>query len=151
MEMDEEKVNAVLNWLVPVDLKQFQWFLGFANLYHHIIRKHSQVVAALHAITSSNPQVPWAWGSHFFSTVQILLIADPTDDTKIQFTVEVDASDVGVRAILFQKLAGNNKVHPCHFYSRKLSSAEQNYDVDSPHHGGQIGLDIASSHSLDWP
>lgn len=37
--------------------------------------------------------------------------------TKIQFTVEVDASDVGVRAILFPKFAGDNKVHPYHFYS----------------------------------
>lgn len=45
-------------------------------------------------------------------------------NTKIQFTVEVDASNVGVRAILFQTLAGDNKIHPCHFYSRKLSSAE---------------------------
>lgn len=41
--------------------------------------------------------------------------------------MEVDASDTGVGAILSQEQKG--KLHPCAFYSRRLSSAEQNYDV----------------------
>lgn len=43
--------------------------------------------------------------------------------------VEVDASDVGVGAVLSQIAAGDNKLHPCAFFSRRLSPSESNYDV----------------------
>ena len=46
-----------------------------------------------------------------------------------QFSVEVDASITRVGAILSQRLAGDSKVHPCAFYSHRLSPAEQNYDI----------------------
>ncbi|KAJ8333796.1 hypothetical protein SKAU_G00411150 [Synaphobranchus kaupii] len=50
-------------------------------------------------------------------------------DPSHQFTIEVDASDTGVGAILSQRAALDNKLHPCAFFSRRLSSAERNYDV----------------------
>ena len=43
--------------------------------------------------------------------------------------VEVDASDGGVGAVLSQRSAKDNKLHPCAFLSRKLSASERNYDV----------------------
>ena len=36
---------------------------------------------------------------------------------------------MGVGAILSQRSAGDSKVHPCAFYSDRLSPAEQNYDI----------------------
>ena len=44
------------------------------------------------------------------------------------FYVEVDASEVGVGAVLSQG-PSPAKWRPCAFFSRKLSSAERNYDV----------------------
>lgn len=44
-----------------------------------------------------------------------------------QFIVEVDTSDSGVGAVLSQQEEG--KLHPCAFFSRRLSSAERNYDI----------------------
>ena len=46
-----------------------------------------------------------------------------------QFIVEVDDSDSGVGAVLFQPSAPDQKLHPCAFFSRRLSPAEHNYDV----------------------
>lgn len=43
--------------------------------------------------------------------------------------VEVDASDSRVGAVLSQRSPKDNKVHPCAFFPRRLSPAEQNYDV----------------------
>ncbi|XP_019219828.2 uncharacterized protein LOC109204085, partial [Oreochromis niloticus] len=48
-------------------------------------------------------------------------------DLNLQFIVEVDASDAGVGAVLSQRQGG--KLHPCAYFSRRLSSAESNYDV----------------------
>ncbi len=50
-------------------------------------------------------------------------------DPESQFIVEVDASDVGVGAVLSQRSLCDGKVHPCAFFSRRLSPAERNYDI----------------------
>ena len=50
-----------------------------------------------------------------------LYIADP----KGKFVVQTDACDVGLGAILFQQVDGEDR--PISFISRKLTSAEQNY------------------------
>ena len=44
-------------------------------------------------------------------------------------SVEVDASDVGVGAVLSQRAVEDGKLHPCAFFSRRLSPAERNYDI----------------------
>jgi len=41
LEMDPEKVNAVLNWEIPKSIKDIQCFLGFANFYRRFIHKYS--------------------------------------------------------------------------------------------------------------
>lgn len=60
-----------------------------------------------------------------FSSAPILVQLDPSR----QFIVGVDASDLGVGAVLSQRAKSDNKLHPCAFFSKKLSPAEQNYDV----------------------
>ncbi|XP_032364699.1 uncharacterized protein LOC116679100 [Etheostoma spectabile] len=50
-------------------------------------------------------------------------------DSALQFVVEVDASSSGVGAVLSQRSTSDQKLHPCAFMSKKLSPAEQNYDV----------------------
>ncbi|KAI3375465.1 hypothetical protein L3Q82_003782 [Scortum barcoo] len=50
-------------------------------------------------------------------------------DPERQFVLEVDASDVGVGAVLSQQSSENQKLHPCAFFSRRLSLAERNYDI----------------------
>ncbi|KAK3532185.1 hypothetical protein QTP86_009296 [Hemibagrus guttatus] len=50
-------------------------------------------------------------------------------DPDLPFVVEVDASSRGLGAVLSQWHGEPGKLHPCAFYSRKLISAEVNYDM----------------------
>lgn len=60
---------------------------------------------------------------HLFASAPILAQAD----LPLPFVVEVDAADSGVGAVLSQRLDG--KLHPCAFFSRRLTQAERNYDL----------------------
>ncbi len=53
-----------------------------------------------------------------FTSAPIIITPDPEK----QFIVEVDASDVGVGAILSQRSSLDDKVHPCAFYCGSLES-----------------------------
>lgn len=50
-------------------------------------------------------------------------------DPQKQFILEVDASDMGVGAVLSQRSGPNQTLHPCAFFSRRLTPSERNYDV----------------------
>uniref|UniRef100_A0A3P9JFM0 Gypsy retrotransposon integrase-like protein 1 n=1 Tax=Oryzias latipes TaxID=8090 RepID=A0A3P9JFM0_ORYLA len=130
---DPVKVSAVANWETPSSRKQLQRFLGFANFYRRFIRNYSSLAAPLTKLTSVNQPFVWGPEAHnafnklktMFVTAPILIQPDP----QRQFIVEVDASDSGVGAVLSQREEHSGKLKPCAFFSRKLSPAEQNYDV----------------------
>ncbi len=133
ISMDPDKVRAVIEWPVPDSRIALQRFLGFANFYRRFIRNFSQVAAPLTALTSVRSHFTWSEVAQnafdhlkrLFTSAPILITPDPTR----QFIVEVDASDVGVGAILSQRSSRDDKVHPCAFFSHRLTSAERNYDV----------------------
>ncbi|KAK3513653.1 hypothetical protein QTP70_028807, partial [Hemibagrus guttatus] len=60
-----------------------------------------------------------------FTTAPLLVHPNP----ELLFIVEVDASTTRVGAVLSQQQGNPRKLHPCAFFSRKLSLAEVNYDI----------------------
>ncbi|KAK3569622.1 hypothetical protein QTP86_002591 [Hemibagrus guttatus] len=71
---------------------------------------------------------PWeafVWLRTSFTTAPILCHPEPN----LPFIVEVDASSSGIGAVLSQQRGTPEKLHPCAFYSRKLTMAKANYDV----------------------
>ncbi|KAL4007327.1 hypothetical protein ACER0C_001179 [Sarotherodon galilaeus] len=131
LRADPAKVKAVVEWPEPKTRRELQRFIGFANFYRRFIRDFSKVVSPLTQLTS--PKQPFLWSSsaqqafahlkQLFSSAPILIQADLTRP----FVVEVDASDSGVGAVLSQRVEG--KLHPCAFFSQRLTQAERNYDV----------------------
>ena len=103
---DPKKVRAVEEWERPSDRTQLRRFLGFANFYHRFIRGFSRVAAPLSALTSTlhpfswSPEAEAAFSSlkTLFTTAPVLIFPDPGR----QFIVEVDASDIGIGAVLSQ-------------------------------------------------
>lgn len=130
---DPDKVKAVSDWPTPENRKQLQCFLGFANFYRRFIKDFSRVAAPLTRLTSTLRSFSWDGKAeeafcklkNLFSNSPVLIHPDPHK----QFMVEVDASDSGVGAVLSQRSQDDQRLHPCAFFSRRLSSAESNYDV----------------------
>lgn len=135
VEADPEKISAVTDWPIPTSHKQLQRFLGFANFYRKFIYNYSLVVTPLTCLTLF--KIPFVWTQEAdtafcalkerLMSVSVLLQPDPPH----QFVVEVDVSDLGVGAILSQCSPDDQKLHTCAFFSRKLSVAERNYDVEN--------------------
>jgi len=48
--MQKEKVEGVLNWLVPKNVKEVQKFLGLTNYYRRFIKDFEKIVALLHML-----------------------------------------------------------------------------------------------------
>ena len=133
VRMDPSKASAVAEWVTPFTRKQLQWFLGFANFYQRFIKSFSRIVAPLTALTSTVRTFEWTpeaeaafWGLKlWFVLAPILSQPDPS----LQFVVEGDASDTEVGAVLSQRSPSDHKLHPCAFFSRRLTPPERNYNV----------------------
>ncbi|KAK3544289.1 hypothetical protein QTP86_009141 [Hemibagrus guttatus] len=134
VEMDAVKVQAVTEWPAPSMVQELQRFLGFANFYRRFIRNYSSVARPLTSLLRGKPKkLPWTDQAHTaflqlkerFTPAPILKHPDP----ELPFVVEVHASCSGLGAVLSQWHGEPGKLHPCAFYSRKLTVAEGNYDV----------------------
>lgn len=130
---DPAKVQAVAGWPTPTSQKQLQGFLGFANFYCHFLKDFSRAAAPLTKPTSTAQSFAWTTGAEAaFARLKVLFITAPVlshSDPACQFTVKVDTSDVGVGAMFSQGSTGEQKLHPCASFSRRLTPAERNYDV----------------------
>ncbi|KAI2666981.1 Transposon Tf2-6 polyprotein [Labeo rohita] len=134
VEMDPRKVAAVQDWPTPTMVKELQRFLGIANFYRRFIKGYSQINSVLTSLLkgakktitwTSAAQTAFTQLKSAFCTAPVLKHPDPNSP----FIVEVDAATTGVGATLSQWHGDPPILHPCAYFSKKLSSAEQNYDV----------------------
>ena len=50
VEMQKEKVDGVLSWPVPRNIKKVQKFLELANYYKQFIKDFARIAASLHLL-----------------------------------------------------------------------------------------------------
>ena len=50
IEMQKKKVEGVLNWPAPRNVKEVQKFLGLANYYKRFIKDFARIAAPLHML-----------------------------------------------------------------------------------------------------
>jgi len=107
VEMQKEKVEGVLNWPAPKNVKEVQKFLGLANYYRRFIKDFAKIAAPLHTLVRKEQK--WKWEKEqeevfgklkeMFTTEPVLAI--PDIDREIR--VEADALDYATGEVLLLK------------------------------------------------
>jgi transposase InsO family protein len=132
IEVDPEKVERVKEWPVPTNVKEVQAFHGFANYYRQFIEGFSGIAAPLTQLMSKGSKFAWLGDAQeAFEELKRLLLNTPVlqiFDSKKPSTVETDASDYALGAVLSQPGA-DGKLRPVAYHARKLLSAETRYST----------------------
>jgi len=132
IEMEEEKVEGVLNWPIPKMVRDVRKFLGLANYYRQFIKNFATLAKPLNMLTRKDEK--WRWGEDQqkaleqlkgIFTTRPLLVAPNLDK---EFRVEVDASNFATGGILSIKCK-DNRWRLVAYISKSLNEIEHNYEI----------------------
>jgi hypothetical protein len=57
--MDPQKCLAIRKWPTPMNVVEFQSFLGLANFYRRFVKSFSSIASPLYELTAKN--IPFIW------------------------------------------------------------------------------------------
>ena len=103
--VEPDKVQSVLAWPTPTNAKGVRAFLGLAGYYCKFIKGFGGIAAPLHKLVGKGPFVWDEAAEASFKALKKALTTTPTlglPDWSKPFTVECDASGVGIGAVLTQ-------------------------------------------------
>jgi len=132
VRMEKEKVQGVIEWLVPKSVKNVQKFLGLANYYRRFVKDFAKIAKLLHEITRKENK--WSWGERqqkAFEELKERFTTEPvlvTPDLDKEMRVEADISDFAMRGVLSMKCE-DEKWRPVAYISKSLNKAERNYEI----------------------
>lgn len=115
---DPVRVEAVGKYPLPSDPKQLKVFLGMAGYYRRFVPRFSEVAAPLYELLRKGATFEWtkqcdeAFKSIRSTVATAPLLAFP--DFNNEFELSVDASDVGLGAVLHQTVNGSQS-ESCQF------------------------------------
>jgi len=127
VEMQKEKIEEVLSWPAPRNIKEVQKFLGLANYYRRFIKNFARIAAPLYMLVRKEQK--WKWEKEqkkvferlkaVFTTEPVLAILDIDREMR----VEADASDYTTRGVLSIKCE-DGKWRSVAFISKSLNATE---------------------------
>jgi hypothetical protein len=128
---DPSKIEAITKWPTPTECREVQQFLGLCNYYRRFIRNFATIAKPLHRLTEKTREFRWTADCEEafqslktkLSTAPILAFPHPG----VPFIVDADASNVGIGAVLSQKIDGTERVIA--YGSRALTKSERQYCV----------------------
>jgi len=132
IEMEKKKVDGVLSWPEPRNVKDVRKFLGLTNYYRRFIKDFTQVARPMNMLMRKD--IKWKWRREQQKTFNELkrifttrlVLAAP--DLDKEFRVEADALNYTTREVLLIKCS-NEIWRPVAFIFKSLSDTEKNYEI----------------------
>jgi len=126
LQVQREKIHAILDWPIPKTLTELKGFLGICNYYMRFVKGFSQLCAPLIDLTkkgafkwSNEAQLTFDKMKKVMSTCPVISLLDFSQP----FILECDASGEGIRVVLMQNR------HPIAYESRKLRGLKLLYTI----------------------
>jgi len=127
VEMQKEKIEEVLSWPAPRNIKEVQKFLGLANYYRRFIKNFARIAAPLYMLVRKEQK--WKWEKEqkkAFERLKAVFTTEPVlaiPDIDREMRVEADASDYTTRGVLSIKCE-DGKWRSVAFISKLLNTTE---------------------------
>ncbi|MBW0492621.1 hypothetical protein O181_032336 [Austropuccinia psidii MF-1] len=132
LKINQENFQKILNEAPPINLRNLQPFLVFANFYHRFIKNYSKKIGLLTSFLQKDSHFPLNQEAlrqihqlkDGFTTAPILSHFNPS----LPRIVETDASDYSWGSVLSQ--VSDAGKHPIAFDSQKRFAEELNYELN---------------------
>jgi len=107
VKMEKEKVQGVIEWPVPRNVKDVQKFLGLANYYRRFVKDFATIAKPLHETTRKEKKRDWGEKQQkVFEELKRRFTTEPilvTPDLDKEMRVEADVSDFATGGVLLMK------------------------------------------------
>ena len=128
----DAKVQVIVEYPAPTTRRELMRFLGMAGYYRKFCRNFASVCEPLTNLLKKNSVFLWSESCRkAFETIKSLLVSAPvlaTPDFDKLFMLAVDASDVGVGAVLLQE-DSKGVDHTIGYFSHKFNASQRNYST----------------------
>ena len=127
IKMDPEKVNAILKWPKPTNVKQVHTFLSLGNFYKHFIKDYAVISRPMVDLTCKD--VVFNFGNKERALFKALKAAFTTapmlqyPDQDREFRLETDASEFTVRGVISIK-CNDGEFRPVAYMSHSMTPPE---------------------------
>lgn len=132
LSVDSSKIQPVLDYPEPKNIKDIRRLLGLAGFYRRFIPNYSDKTAKISDLLKKGKQ-KFKWtkeANDSFLELKSALVSAPilaNPDFSLPFTIETDSSDQAIGAVLIQNQNNERKVIA--YYSKKLSSTQRKYSA----------------------
>jgi len=132
IEIEKEKVDGILSWPEPKNVKDVRKFLGLASYYRRFIKNFAEVARPINMLTRKD--IKWQWRAEQQKAVNELkqvfttkpILAAPNLDKELR--VEANVSNYATGGVLSMKCS-DKLWRLVAFISKSLSNTERNYEV----------------------
>ena len=130
--MDPEKVNAILKWPEPTNVKQVWAFLGLGNFYRWFIKDYAVISHPMVDLTckdvifnfSNKEKALFKALKATFTTAPMLQYPDQDHE----FHLKTDTSEFAIRGVISIK-CDDGEFRPVAYMSHSMTPPKQNYPI----------------------